>query len=488
MNCTIEVEKNGKRVVVYDPLPHQREFHESTARYTLLHGGRGSGKSKAIRAEAFIGALTVPGFKALILRRSAPELKKSHLVADQLPMEMSALGLPPSAFHQTDMVLRIPWNHSLIQFGHVEDDHALTKWLSTQWEAILIDEVTTFTHQQFTWLMTSLRTTIPGLVPYFKGGTNPVGPGAGWVRDLWITRAAALDPEKYPAYRPEDYHAIQANLDDNPYVDPENYAKVFEGISSEALRNALRYGEWTTEGQMFSEFRMTRDGKPWHVIEELPRYQGKPIIEWPHYEVVRSIDWGYKDFGVCLWAVILPDGSAIVFKEWFFKEMTPEDVAKEILRRSEGLKVRYTVADYQMMQEHTGPSIAEEFAQAGLSLIEADKNRKAGWVQLHTWLRDELDHGQGPFPRLRFLRSGCPRLIRAIPEMVIDEKDPEDIVSRGVDDHGPDALRYLVMSRLSPSREPKPPKSPARAEIDRLIARKRRSAGRLGSEATRRGV
>src|SRR5690606_39936680 len=121
-----------------------------------------------------------------------------------------------------------------------------------------------------------------------------------------------LDAEKYLPYRPEDYHAIQPNLDDNPCVDPENYANVFEGISSEALRNALRYGEWTTEGQMFSEFRMTRDGKPWHVIEELPRYQGKPIIEWPHYEVVRAMDWGHKDFGVGRRAGLLPGGSALV--------------------------------------------------------------------------------------------------------------------------------------------------------------------------------
>src|SRR5690606_28812736 len=142
-----------------------RTSPESTARYTLLHGSRGGGKRRAIRPEAVTRAMKIPRFKSLILRRSAPELKMYQIVADQLPMEMSALGLPPSAFHQTDMVLRIPWQRSIVQFGHVEDDHALTKWLSTQWEAILIDELTTFSHQQFTWLMTSLRTTIPGLVP-----------------------------------------------------------------------------------------------------------------------------------------------------------------------------------------------------------------------------------------------------------------------------------------------------------------------------------
>lgn len=459
------------------------EGHE----YLVTRAGVPTHNSLAMRMEAIMMGLAIPGFKALIIRRSAPELKSSHLM--ELPREIARMGLSPDAFHSTDMKLRLP-QHSLVQFAHLEDEKALTKMLSTQYDAIFGDELATFLHTQFTWALTSLRSTIPGFIPYFKGGTNPVGPGAGWVRDLWITRAAAEDPKRYPGYRAEDYLAIHADMDENPYVNPEVYAQVFEGIASDAVRNALRHGIWAIEGQAFSEFAPEKDGRPWHVIPQLPRYKGVPISHVPHYEVVRAIDWGYQRPGVCLWIVLLPDNGAIVFKEWYFQGMTPEQVCEVIHAESEGLTVRYTVADTAMWQEHVGPSIAERFENSGVPMVEADKHRINGWVQVHTWLRTEVDQGDGPRPQLQFLKTpeglGCPKLIRSMPEMVIDEKNPEDIQTRGVEDDGPDALRYFCMSRAAPSREPRRPQSAARREIEAHMAKKRRSMRRLGAESTHR--
>jgi hypothetical protein len=239
-----------------------------------------------MRMEALMMAYTIPNFKALILRRTAPELKKSHLM--ELPFELAKMGLPKDAFHVTDMVVRIPHTMSVIQFGHVEDDQALTKWLSSQWSAIFADELTTFSYVQFTWLLTSLRTTIPGLVPYFKGGTNPVGPGAGFVRDLWVSKAAAQKPEKYPGYNPDDYLNIHCNLFDNLAIDPENYAKTFSGIPSKATRDALLYGTWAIEGQFFEQWAETKDDKPWHVIDKLPKISGVDAPYAKHIEVFRA--------------------------------------------------------------------------------------------------------------------------------------------------------------------------------------------------------
>jgi phage terminase large subunit len=447
----IKVVKGDEEIILYDPLPHQKVFHESTATYTLQSGGRGSGKSIGIRWDAYAYALMIPRFRALILRRSVPELKSSHL--QFVPFEAKQLGLPDNAWHSTDMVLRFP-NGSTVRFGHVENDDALTKYLSSEVEILYLDELATFSFRQFAFLITSLRSPIKGFKPKMKGGTNPVGPGATWVKRFFVDKTMTVD--EMPGYDPADVKIIHANMDDNPHIDREGYDRVLNMTPSEALRKALRHGEWVIEGAAFPEFEPVRDGKPWHIIDDLPTYKGRPILEVPGIEIVRALDWGYAaggNPGVCLWFIVLPDGSAICFKEWAFQEVLPADAAREILRLSAGMKVRYTAADPSMWQAHEGPAVAEHMEQAGLPLIEADNARPAGWVSVHNWLRLTVDDGTGPRPRLRFLRHGCPRTIAHLPQMTIDPKKPEDIVTVGVPDDEPDAVRYFCMSRAMPSRE-----------------------------------
>ncbi len=463
-------EVEGKRVCLYEPLPHQTKFHASTARYCLMEGGRGSGKSKAMRNDAYAWCLSVPRMRCLLVRRTFPELKKSHLM--DVPFELKKLGLPDNAWHATDYVARFP-HGSILQFGHCEDDNALTKYLSSEWERIYYDELATFTERMWSFLNTSLRSPIPGYLPVARGGTNPVGPGAGWVRRYFIEKN--LTQEELPGYNPADYENIHCNMTDNPHVDREHYHTILSGLPSEALRKALRDGEWVIEGQFFSEWAETKDGKPWHVIETLPTYKGKPVTELPYIEIVRVIDWGYSKSGnpgVCLWFALMTDGSAICFKEFVFREMLPQEVAAEIKRLSEGLKVRYTIGDTAMWQEHEGPSIAERFERCGLAMIEADKQRVAGWVAMHEWLRTVLTTVDGQYPKLRFLRSGCPHTIRTIPQMVIDPKDAQDMLTTGVEDDPADCVRYFAQDRGGPSREKK--RNPELNWIHREMQKRRR--------------
>lgn len=467
------VERDGRTEVVYEPLPHQRVYHESTATYTLLEGGRGSGKSKCMRFDNYMRALTIPRFRGMILRRTTGELKTSHL--NFVPFEAAQLGLPAAAWHATDMLLRFPANGSQVRFGHAEDGDALLKFLSTEAEMVSIDELATFQFEQAMLIQTSLRSPIPGYKPQFKAGTNPIGPGAGWVKRFFIQKNITTD--ELPDYDPNDVLAIHANASDNTYVDVAHYTKILNSLPSEAMRKALLHGDWDAiEGQAFPEFQATKDGAPWHVIETLPTWKGRPILELKDLEIVRAVDWGYAaggNPGVCLWIALLPDRTAVVFQEFVFKELLPQDAAAEILDRSRGMRVRYTVCDPSMYQAHEGPSVAEHFARAGVSLVEGDNSRVPGWVALHQWLRETVDDGTGPRPRLRFLKDGCPVTIRSLPEQTINPKKPEDIVTVGVLDDPADCLRYFAMSRASPSRESAPPSPYANllAEIRRVRRR-----------------
>ena len=58
------------------PQPKQREFLESTTKYTCYGGARAGGKSWVIDFAAKIYALKYPGIKQMIVRRSYPELNE----------------------------------------------------------------------------------------------------------------------------------------------------------------------------------------------------------------------------------------------------------------------------------------------------------------------------------------------------------------------------------------------------------------------------
>ena len=63
----------------YGPQPKQAEFHLSAARYPLMEGGRGGGKSTALLWEAVYQCLTVPGCNCLLLRRTLTAMEKGGI-------------------------------------------------------------------------------------------------------------------------------------------------------------------------------------------------------------------------------------------------------------------------------------------------------------------------------------------------------------------------------------------------------------------------
>jgi len=63
----------------YTPQRVQRKFHASEARYPLLEGGRGGGKSTALLWEAISQCLIVPGANCLLLRRTLTAMEKGGI-------------------------------------------------------------------------------------------------------------------------------------------------------------------------------------------------------------------------------------------------------------------------------------------------------------------------------------------------------------------------------------------------------------------------
>jgi hypothetical protein len=154
--------------------------------------------------------------------------------------------------------------------------------------------------------------------------------------------------------------------------------------------------------------------------------------------------------GAALWAAVTNDHKLYLFDEYTFQGTVASDVAREIYRRSRdwGIKPLY-VGDTQMWgpQSDTGESIAETFGRFGVSMVQANKDRKNGWQRVRAYLRDAPD-GK-PWMTVH---PTCEKLIRTLPALQQDEHDPEDVDSEGPD-HWSDALRYLCMARPMPGQK-----------------------------------
>ena len=444
----VEVQQlDGSSVVLYEPQDHQVPFHESDAPNLLALGTRGTGKSHTMRWDAITRCLIYPGFKALIIRRKLTDLRKSHLTF--IGAEMKMLG---GNYRQNTMDAVFP-NGSFIQFSHCESDADINNYLSSEWDYIGFDELSTFTLEQFLKISAAARaiTTKP-YKALIRACSNPLGPGAGWMKQWFIDHD--VDYAEFPDYRSEDFEMQFSTLDDNKYVNRKEYEARLRNLPKH-VRDAWLLGLFVTEGAYFTDFFPTKliDGAvvPWHVLQTLPSWKGQYLMDVPWMNVSRSIDWGYfPDPAVCHWHLTLPNKHKITFKERTWTRTLAADVAKQIKRESDGMHVVDTYCDPTMfIKTGNAPySIGEIFEQNGVPLTAAQNDRELYGYSLHEMLNTEIDG----HPSWQIVGPACPELVRTLPILQMDASDTRKIADGP--DHWAISCAYFAMSLSSPSREP----------------------------------
>jgi phage terminase large subunit len=439
---------------LYVPTPRQVQWHEAVLRRDLtriLVGGQaGPGKSRWLRETLYMFAKAVPGFHALLLRRTHKDLDQSHLRF--VPFETKQRGMNWKSGERIVEFEREGEPTSIIRMGHLEDSSALQNYLSAEYDCIAPDELVTFDRDEMLELFSRARSTNPALfalrgMTYVENGrtkrldgslvltaTNPAAPGGRggrWVKDFFIDKTP--DPELFKKYRPSRWAFFAASLDDNPYME-EGYRDTLEDLP-EVRRRQLLYGDWDVfEGQYF-DFTARTHARELHI----PR---------PLDGVIEAVDWGFTSPGCVGWFVPVGDNHWHCIHEWKFQRLPAEDVARGIvkMRKTLGIaSVRYTVCDPSMKNKtgHAkGESFGETFARFGVPCRYGDNDRNMGWPRLAAWFKPAEDG----IPWLTFETGTCKYLIRSIPALLSDKNDPEDVDS-GMDDHGADMCRYFVMSR-----------------------------------------
>lgn len=176
----------------------QTQFLETQASIAIYGGQAGGGKTWALLAEA-ARHIDVPGYGAVIFRRTSPQITNEGGLWDQSMSLYPQLGGVPKhtldwQFRKKDAEAKDAAN---IGFKHLQYEKDKLTWQGSQIAMLGFDELTHFTESQFFYLLSRNRSTC-GVTPYVRATTNPVpadDPIGGWVNRMinwWIDQKTGL--------------------------------------------------------------------------------------------------------------------------------------------------------------------------------------------------------------------------------------------------------------------------------------------------------
>lgn len=453
---------------------HERQTQAFLTEATeILYGGAaGGGKSHLMRAAAIAWCTDIPGLQVYIFRRISEDLSKNHMEGPSgfpaLLNEWVQAGHVKIRYSPTTIEF---WNGAKIHLCHCQYEKDRFKYQGAEIHVLMIDELTHFTDTIYRYLRGRCRMGALKLAEKYRSqfprvicGSNPGGVGHNWVKATFIDAAPVMEIVQQPkAEGGMRRQYIPAKLSDNPTLaetDPD-YIDRLEGLGSPELIRAMRDGDWDiVSGGMFDDL--------WHRSTHVL----KPFAIPASWRVDRGFDWGSsKPFSV-IWfaesdgtAATLADGSQrhfprgtiIAISEWYGWNGKPNegckmlavDIADGIVERESSLpfKVKPGPADTSIFDTQNGMCIADDMKKRGVSWGKADKSpgsRKNGWEMLRKMLKQA--HGN-ELPGF-YVFDTCTHVIRTLPVLPRDQKNPDDVDS-DAEDHAPDVIRYRVSAKKS---------------------------------------
>ena len=454
---------------VWRPHPGpQWAFMETDADECLYGGAAGGGKSDALLAEA-LRDCGHPGFRALLLRRTFPELKMSLIDRSQ------AIYGGRGTYNASDHTWHFP-SGARITFGHVKDELAVHRYQSAAFAYIGFDELTSFTQYQYEYMVSRNRNT-SGIFNRMRSATNPGGLGHVWVKKRFIDRLPPYGLKWFVRREDRDIEVeegtedarsrqfIPAKVSDNPSLvtaDP-GYMSRLKALPDRDRRMLLD-GRWDVafEGLVYDEFDITKN-----VISPFPI-----PADWMRF---RSLDFGWNNPFVCQWWALSPDDELHLYREIYMSHQLVSDLGPQINRLSvtgeihkggdkKGAAVEERII--ATVADHDAENRAELEVKHGIASVPALKDIRDGISRVSVRMRPtETEDEEGEIttgrPRI-FLHRGCTvetdrRLLAAgMPTSTQDEiqvyqypgpkqnRSPDE-VPLDLHNHGMDAMRYMIM-------------------------------------------
>jgi len=418
----------------YRPIGAARRLMLCRDEEVVLEGPAGTGKSRACLEKVHLCALKYPGVRAALVRKTRASMSESVLVTFEdhvlVPGDPVADG-PRRGFRR---VYHYPNGSEIVVVGIDRP----SRLMSTDYDVIYVAEATELFENDWELLTTRLRN---GVMPYQQilADCNPDAP-THWLHQRSDAGRATL---------------ILSRHEDNPKLfDPDGrewtprgaaYIAVLDRLTG-VRKERLRYGRRATvEGAVYPFDRAV------HLIDhfEIP-------ADWPRF---RVIDFGFTNPFVCQWWAADPDGRLYLYREIYMTRRTVTVHAAQIASLSTGESYVQNIADHDAEDRAT-------LAQHGIQTVAARKAVTTG-IQA---VEDRLVVQEDGKPRLFILRDSLVERDEALHAARLPTRTEQEfdgyVYPKGIDgkpikevpvkvnDHGMDAMRYLVMatSRPAPTR------------------------------------
>ncbi len=429
------------REVAFRPNPGpQTDFLSANEREVFYGGARGGGKTYSLLI-APLRFVDKPTSRALLIRRSMPELRDVIFQTQQIYPKV----VPGAKFKTQENTWHFP-SGARIEFGYCENLQDVLRYQGQSYSWIGVDELPQYgSPDVWHFLRSSLRSADTSIPLHMRATGNPGNIGSRWVKELFIepakpnTRFAEkveYELEGKTLSTEITRKFIPASVWDNPYLTQDGSYIAMLASLPEVKRKQFLYGDWdVVEEGAFPDFNRAT-----HVVEP---------FEVPHgWTRIRAADFGFSSHSAILWGAIDYDNNIWIYRELYVNRLTADQLGRMIREVEEGDgRIQDAVLDSSCWARRgdRGPSIAETLNAEGCRFRPSDRSpgsRVSGKIEIHKRLMVDEDTDE---PGIRFFET-CPNVIRQLASIPLDKRNPEDVDTHA-EDHAYDALRYMVSSR-----------------------------------------
>jgi hypothetical protein len=220
----------------------------------------------------------------------------------------------------------------------------------------------------------------------------------------------------------------------------------------------------------------------WDVFEQMafPKFGAVHVDEFPLANAHRRIEGADYGLNGTAWFLVPVDfdGNVIFHDCVYAQNLLPDDVAELVTaQRAAGWGANHSAYIDPSVWQRTGTRnqwgrdrmLVDEFADAGVPLIRATNDPRAGYVRLRTLMEPDPAHpfpewhpraGELGAPRLFIVGRRCPELVeqvRSAPLQPVDKRDGGEMIDPDWErrsGHAVAAARYSVMAWLPSSKKP----------------------------------
>jgi hypothetical protein len=257
------------KIIEYQRLPYQSEFHDSLSPNVYLSAGYGGGKTYALCMKAFKLMSQNKGIPGGFL---APDLKMFKRDVVPTFKQICRNHRIPFRYHKQDSTLLFPTTRSIIYVFHSEDDGDSIRGPNLGFG--LINEITMCSKGAFDAFLSRIRIKEAKLRQLAMSGTPE---GFNWTYDYFV------------ANKRDDTHLIFGDMRLNKYV-ADDYAKRLEESYDDLLVQQFIEGKFvnTTGNQAVYKFNRAQ-----HTSDQVVRNHDMPV--WV------SIDFNVAPMAATLW-------------------------------------------------------------------------------------------------------------------------------------------------------------------------------------------